>query len=913
MSRRATITVVLLATIGCALVCVQLGIVAGLAIASLLISLSSIVLLYRSTRRVDGTGSPVLRTRQDGQAAPSSPTVWDISQSRPAEERDHDTKDSESPPVAKSEEQDARAKHTGALHSEGGSRTGLVASMESDASAESDGEAKHTSQTESECNENYLGTEHTQHASHAASSPDDPSVTTDPEPTPEASQTESEPPREAFDYEEFRGSLRTSPDPLALLRKTGRRARARMTSGEDVPGALAFLSRQLEELGLLNKDAVKEMPGIGITRLRRTGLFYIRTASHRIAYGSMLRILGLEAALNALEAAHAYGNDLKSMSEQDIYRFWQRTKNSLCAQAQDIDTADWSYLAMPWQVPYGPTDQGEWAVRQALAEAIESVQLPYRLEAKFRCNVADGDVAIEFGATPYRAFPRTAYVSGMGIVPATQDMRRREASAYAARVGILLANQAFRAARKIRRVWVAAIGETPSKHTCLYSVCIGRQALSRVRMGAIVDPLSTLRSLGASFEEENEAFVATDPLFYLEDKVFCPPRRYDLWDMSERVLPAQAAHALGTSRVSGLIIHEDLPRSVVADSVLRDLVPASATSATQSSVHTIMEAAHRTSDMSVWSAAERVANKLVDGRLDISDANAIYEEFVSGDSLTKTVERAQEALWNQQPHEALRMLQAALDPLESAGTYQDTEAVAYRCFDSFAERVIYNRLNQQDRRTVVLAPEAYLMAHLLASALYLSLAVQDGTSMELALSHARRALQVAPLNGPANLSMAACLEAAEDLDGAYDQLSSYLASAHTPQGMGFAYLRLASIAAQLGKDKASSACLQRAIRIFPPLLPFAIGEYQALFGNTSEGSVAIELMGDDEMERVLAEAAIPAAPTTRIAYILYDSATASIDAEVFPVAHDLMRILEALTADDVIHGIRRSLELEPDA
>jgi hypothetical protein len=50
-----------------------------------------------------------------------------------------------------------------------------------------------------------------------------------------------------------------------------------------------------------------------------------------------------------------------------------------------------------------------------------------------------------------------------------------------------------------------------------------------------------------------------------------------------------------------------------------------------------------------------------------------------------------------------------------------------------------------------------------------------------------------------------------------------------------------------------------------------------------------------------------------MAYALYDGATASVDAEVFPVAHDLLTSLEALTGDDVIHGIRMSLENEPDA
>ena len=53
----------------------------------------------------------------------------------------------------------------------------------------------------------------------------------------------------------------------------------------------------------------------------------------------------------------------------------------------------------------GIDPDGEWAVRHAISQAIESFQLPYRLVANFRSNVADGNVAIEVQLTPGDVFP----------------------------------------------------------------------------------------------------------------------------------------------------------------------------------------------------------------------------------------------------------------------------------------------------------------------------------------------------------------------------------------------------------------------------------------------------------------------------------------------------------------------------
>jgi tetratricopeptide (TPR) repeat protein len=552
-------------------------------------------------------------------------------------------------------------------------------------------------------------------------------------------------------------------------------------------------------------------------------------------------------------------------------------------------------------------------MRYELSEAIESVRVPFRLEAEFRTNVASGDVALEVLATPFRAFPSSAYVAGLGVVPTTTEMRRREASKYAARIGLLLSAHAFKGSERIRRVWVSSVLETPTRRTCLFSGCVDRKTFCRLSLDRQTDPIATLRRLGVSLLEENGILKATDPTFYLEDPRFCPPMRHDLWRFSERALPASAAISLGASRVSGLVIHEELPRMLAADAILRNIADPSDRDATQRTVHAIMEVAGQTSDLTVWGAAERVVARLVDGTLGLDDLDGIRSEFVSGDVLTRKVESAERLIAHQRPQDALEVLLGVLQPIERAGSYDDSDAVAYRCFESFAERVIYNRLNAQDKRSVILAPDAYPMAHMLASALLASLSAQEqdgGSHAEQAVAHAKRAVEVAPLSTAAKLGLAACLEQAGDVQAAQDQIVELLESAYHPQAIGYAYYRMASVQWELGNDEACQACYLRSIRMEPTLLRLVIAKCQALM---AQGATFVEQMDEDAVIEVLNKNGIPLAPTARTSYLLYDGATASVDAEVFPVARELMQVMESLTGDDVIRGIRKSLEREPDA
>lgn len=717
---------------------------------------------------------------------------------------------------------------------------------------------------------------------------------------------------QTFDFDGFFMRILAAHDLYAMLDEVAREIREH---GDEASGIERFLLRQLEDERLVRRETpplderdTSASSPVQATLLWRSGSVYLRMNPNP-SYGAYLRALRAEALLNVIRLAQQSEIDASRTSVEDMYRLQKRFLQTVCEQSPFVDTADWSYLAMPWQGPVGPAEHGEWSVRHAIADAAESVRLPYRLDMQYRTNVAGGDVAIEIFYTPSRVFPRSTFVDGLGIVPTTNHMRRRMASEYAVRVGFLMAAHAFRASNRISRVWVSGIEQTPSKRRCMYSACLERRAFAALNMRNMRNPLATLIALGGNASVEHEALTPSEPCFALEDERFCPAMRHDLWRLSERTLPVSASRALGASRVSGLSIHEELPRVLAAEEAMRGMPREDGPNATERSVRAVLDAAGNTSDPDVWNAATFVAGRLIDGSLDPTNSDELYELFVRRSDARIGLEQAQRRLLESGAGQAIRHLERILEPSSREGRYLDTPVIAYRSFGSFTERVLHNRAHTHDGKSVVLVPDDYVAAHLSVSALSLGPDV-PAPVVERALQHAHWALDRAPFSATAHQTAAACLERLGRFEEACDQLRSYLAVAYQPHGIGIAYHRLATLFYQLGEPRVCQACYQRCLQTFPELMPIVLAECQAL---VADGVTFEDAMDPDAVEAVLEGADVPLAPTGEVIGSLFEASVAAIDAEVFPVARELMHVVAMLTHDDVILDIYRSIENEPDA
>ncbi len=705
-----------------------------------------------------------------------------------------------------------------------------------------------------------------------------------------------EPPRPTapFDYDAFAERILLTNDPIAELKLIVGAIRTQQARDEAVLGLEAFLARQLEEAGLFEKDA--DLPTLKIVMPTRSKMFYLRIQDPQMTYLAKLRVLRIEAALNAVRFAHTYFAHPEEQQMEDFYRLLTDLQCSICGQTLPIDT--------PFELQEGDNPDGEWAVRHSISEAAEALQLPYRLSFDYRVNVADGNVAIEVDLMPENAWATHMYIDGLGIVPCTHDMRRKAASGYALRVALILANIAFRSSKKIKHVWIAGCIETASRRWCYLTVDFDRWRFSKLDLTQLGNLQGVYHSFVPTMRLEEGILKPVEQSFSLSEARFCPPKRYEAVSLSTRRIPKSQASVLGANHVCGLAIEEADKRMALAADIARKLVVDDDARATEKNVRMVLDLAGDDPDPSVRQAAERLVERMVRGEIPL-EPDAVTLEFVAGDTLSKAALDAHELLPQKNYSAVVTTLRHALRDIDLRGDYDDAPSVEWRYFGNYVDRALYNNLYAAEGVSVMLVPDTYFEGHLLLSAALLG----QHRNAE-ALAHARRALAIAPLDKRAHLHLIHCLEEAGHHDDALSELKTFISRAHDPQALGLGFYHMASLQQQEGHLVAAEACYLCTLNVMPNLLPMVGMELAALAAQ--HPGTFHESMASDEILAILRDHGIPAGPSHEMVSAFHDCARATLDAEVFPAARNFLGLLGAFSGDDVILGMLRSLEAEPD-
>lgn len=762
---------------------------------------------------------------------------------------------------------------------------------------------------------------------------------------------------ELLDMDELAHTLLHADDAIAELKHLVGNIRTKEAHAADGEGTApdavsSYLAHGLDEAGLFAADA--DLPDVTVIRPSRSKTFYLRVDEAQVAWPDMVRVLAIEGALNralfAWEHLSAEAEDAEAALDAQALALKAPEDgqadgtDSSASPADTADTAITTDTAIPTEpealagtpddagvalstgtptiedcyrfnqalvssiaaqvgtdpIPHASMSDvmGEWGVRQSISAGIETFRLPLRLVANFRVNLMGGDAAIVTKFVPAGAQPASVWSEELGrIVPASHQMREMEATSYALRCVLLLASHAFRCSRRLCHVFVAVVLDTPTRHACLLTGDVVREALRELDLARSFDAVAACRQLGLTFKLQDGALTEVEQGFSLDDERFCPSTRYATVDLSSRLLPRFEANLLGATRVSDLAINENAHRSEVARELFRELTPS-----TEKNVREILGLTSRDSDPSVVDAGRRTARALIDGSLSDDDAYGMEDEFVDGDELTRACQRASQLLERNSAHEAVGVLTDALAPIDALDTYTDTDTVVWREFTSYVARTLFNRLLAKPGVTVRLVPNAYFGAQLLmATALML-----DGKT-EAALGFARRAQDLNPLDMSGTLRATRCLEILGRQDEAARELRHYLAYAFDPQGIGTCYYRLAFMEWHLGNLDVADACYQKAVVSQASCSGAAMLELQTMRAMTATKGV-----DPKQVEEVLEEADVPLAPTEKVVGVLVEAAQAATDAEVFPVARSFATLLGALSGDDVMRGVVNSLEREPD-
>lgn len=610
------------------------------------------------------------------------------------------------------------------------------------------------------------------------------------------------------------------------------------------------------------------------------------------------------------------------------------------------------------------TNASEWAVRHFISYALETLALPIRLEANWRVNVAAGNIGLTFEAPTQSLFPPFLTINKQ-LVKATPEMLNMCASAYTLRLGVLLASICFDASPQIQHVWIAAERKVHMQTQTLLSVDFDRARFENAYREDTSDLVGFYRAFVPSYSLENCSLQPTSPLFSLDEARFCPEARYgSMYDSTKKLNTAQA-HALGCTHASHLAIEEDEKRAEIMRALVPKLLSCDQENACSHNVSVLMELANNTPDEAVRKACKRSAKSLIAGTLE-NTPGAIAKAFVHGDELNVAVGRAVSACNKNDFTSCIEVLTPCLKAIDKQGLYQDSDLIKWRYFNNYIDRALYNKQYEQvelqqtirDVRLKALELKGPKLENLSQSLNFPSLmnvdfSANDGsgkgfgtrasasapsTTQELslmlvpdayyecllglsvawaqlehfdkALDYVARLIKIAPVDAQAHVQLIKCLMGLGHVKEAKAELYQYMEIAYAPEALALCYYQMSRIQIMENHKLAAEACLASAMHYMPHLSQIVQIEFPD--GSTTDLKGFRDRLSKKELREILKTQDIPLAPTPEIKHFVYEGTKASIDAGLFGVARNFASFLGILASDDVVMGIIRSIEKDPN-
>ena len=429
---------------------------------------------------------------------------------------------------------------------------------------------------------------------------------------------------------------------------------------------------------------------------------------------------------------------------------------------------------------------------------------------------------------------------------------------------------------------LSALRADPTVRTMATVTFTRDEFLSRLYEDGLRHPVDTFRMFDAVLAfDEHGALAETEPAFALSDGRFAPAGAQEEPELSDTVFRPSVARVLGAADASGLSIQRaDLLQHSVAEfhRLAADDAIGSADKAREA-----MRIIERVGDPELGALAPQVTSALIDGR-DTPDFR-----FTLNDALNRERERAHELFFAGQIERAMETLENEVERLDRM--YADGPGVP-RYFNSYAERVVYNRLFATPGERTVLIPDDLFYTHMEAADL---LAQIKGP--RAALPHLNAMVSYAPAYPLSHLKLAVQLARLEDWDSARAACLNALRVALDRDDAAFAYYRFAYCAWMRDRFDEAAAGYLMSERISPGQIGALEGELRELVARAE--SQCIPLPDDVEQARaLLASRELPVWPTAEVASIMRDAARTSVDAGMFVPARTLSVACARMTDDE---------------
>lgn len=405
--------------------------------------------------------------------------------------------------------------------------------------------------------------------------------------------------------------------------------------------------------------------------------------------------------------------------------------------------------------------------------------------------------------------------------------------------------------------------------------------LERLATDGLADPAGTYRMFGAALSLDADGGLApVDPGFSVSDARFSPQGAQDAPEEHDRRLDPGAAHVLGAADTFGLAIQrDDLISSALRrfHTLAADTRMPSALKAQQA-----MDVIERIGDPELLSRATDVTSALIDGDDTPDPASTLLRDL--DDARLK----ARDLFFSGQPKQALAGVERAVEALDEV--YRGIDGVP-RYFNSYADRVVYNRLFALPDERTVLIPDTLFYAHL-----ELADALGQIEGPDAALRHLNALVAYAPSYALTHLKLAVQLAQNEDWDSARAACLNALRVSLDRSDAAYAYYRLAQAAWMHDEFEVAYAAY---------MLSGAIGddtatrttEMNEVGARAQSQCIRLPMTLQEAMDTLEAHD-VPVWPRTEVVPIVLDAARVCVDRAMFVPARTLVVAAMRLVGDE---------------
>lgn len=395
--------------------------------------------------------------------------------------------------------------------------------------------------------------------------------------------------------------------------------------------------------------------------------------------------------------------------------------------------------------------------------------------------------------------------------------------------------------------------------------------LARLREDGLNHPLETYRMFDAVLDIDGDGGLRpVDAQFDLRDDRFSPRGSQEEPELSDQEFDAPVRRILGADDAADLSIQRvDLLQRGVADF---HRLAADATLPTVAKAQQAMAIVERIADPELTALAPQVTSALIDGE-DTPD----FEFGVSRDLDAERL-KARDLLFSGRADQAIATAEAAIARVERL--FRASDGVP-RYFNSYAERVVYNRLFATPGERTTLIPDNLFYAHMELADVLAQL-----RGVDAALPHLNAMVAYAPAYPLSHMKLAVQLARNEDWDSARAACLNALRVALDRDDAAFAYYRFAYAEWMRDEFDVAVASYIMSEHIAPGQIGALGSELRELVARAESQCIAVP-DDVDGAKRVLAEHGLPVWPHTEVAGIVRKAARVCVDEGMFVPARTL--------------------------